>query len=129
MLLIRDACLAAQLYATTSYQVQLAVDEACCNIIEHAYGAECDDPIEIRCDAGPEALTIQLHDHGKPFDPSRAANPDLKASLEERRIGGLGIFLMRQYMDKVEFRFIPPAGSGASTAETGNYLILVKRRT
>ncbi len=125
---IRDACAAAHLDENASYQVQLSVDEACSNIIGHAYGAECDDPIEVRYSVTPEGLTVELHDHGKPFDPSEVRNPDLGATLEERGIGGLGIFLMRRCMDEVEFRIVPPTSASESTTEPGNYLTLVKRR-
>ncbi len=125
---IRDACVAANLDETASYQVQLSVDEACSNIIGHAYGDESDDPIEIRCSVTAEGLVVELHDHGKPFDPSEVRNPDLGVPLEERRAGGLGIFLMRRYMDEVEFRTVLPGPSSESTAGTGNYLTLVKRR-
>lgn len=114
---------------TAGYQVRLSVDEACSNIIEHAYRGGSEDPIGIKCSVTPEALTIQVHDHGETFDLSQVRAPDLESSLEERRIGGLGIFLMRRYMDKVEFRSVPRGGPDESAAETGNFLILVKRRT
>ncbi len=125
---IRDICVAAQLDETAIYQVQLSVDEACSNVIGHAYGGESDNPIEIACSITPDTLTIQLHDHGKPFSASDIRSPDLNSVLEERRAGGLGIFLMRRYMDEVEFRSVPQGHSGESTAETGNFLTLVKRR-
>ena len=101
------------------YSVELSVDEACTNVIEHAYqGIEGGD-IECTFDAGGEALTIIIRDHGQPFDPSAVPAPNLLSKLEKRQVGGLGVFLMRLYMDEVRFE---PLG------ETGNVLTMVKRR-
>jgi serine/threonine-protein kinase RsbW len=103
-----------------SYKVQLAVDEACSNIIEHACGGECGDEIEITCSAASDRLTIMIRDHGEPFDPDSAPAPDLEADLENRPIGGLGIYLMKRLMDDVRYEVLGGAG---------NVLTLVKYRT
>ena len=50
-----------------------------------------------------DAITIILIDHGESFDPSEIPMPDLKADLSDRKIGGLGIFLMRKLMDEVHY--------------------------
>lgn len=107
-----------------TYAVQLAVDEACTNIIEHAYEGECKEDIQCTCQIGPEALTIVIRDCGKPFDPKQVPDPDLDASLEDRHAGGLGLYFMRQLMDEVSFRFIQDDGNGQSC----NLLTLVKRK-
>jgi serine/threonine-protein kinase RsbW len=104
------------------YAVQMAVDEACTNIIEHAYGGESDKSIDLYCQETPEALVITLHDHGTPFNPLEVPQPDFDAPLEERDNGGLGLYLMRQLMDEIHFTFIP--GSLISD----NTLTMVKRR-
>ncbi len=88
-----------------TYQVQMAVDEAFTNIVEHAYGGECDETIECACEVTAEGLVITMRDCGVPFDPDQIPDPDLKASLQDRQIGGLGLFFIRQYMDDVEFLF------------------------
>jgi len=101
------------------YAVQLAVDEACTNVIEHAYrGIEKGD-IECTCDSDGKEMTILLRDHGRPFDPSTVPAPDLKADLKNRRVGGLGVYLMRRYMDEVRYEQL---------GESGNLVTLVKRR-
>jgi len=105
------------------FAVQMAADEACTNIIEHAYGGEGDYPIECFCQVTPQALVIRLHDHGEPFNPLEVAEPDLTVSLEERDNGGLGLFLMRKLMDEVSFTFRP------SDLPSDNILTMVKRRT
>jgi serine/threonine-protein kinase RsbW len=97
---------------------QLAVDEACTNIIEHGYEGEGRGDIDLTCAPGVGELTITIIDYAKPFDPDSVPEPTLDASLEDMQIGGLGLYFMRQVMDAVEFRY-----------ENGNNkLVLVKRR-
>ena len=76
-----------------TYAVELAVDEACTNIIEHAYQGESRGEIECTCDSNDTCLTVVLRDHGKPFDPSTVRLPDLDANIDDRVVGGLGVFL------------------------------------
>ena len=102
-----------------TYSVELAVDEACTNIIEHAYRGSHDGEIECTCDARDDDLTIILRDHGRPFDVASVPEPDLKADLEDRKVGGLGVFLIHKLMDDVRFE---PLG------KSGNVLTMVKRR-
>lgn len=120
---IRDfAAEAARMYGMDekeTYNIQLAVDEAASNIIEHAYAGIPDGQIEITTSITREGLTIVLRDQGRRFDPDEVVDPDVDASLEDRAIGGLGLFFMRKLMDKVSFQWEP---------ETGNVLTMVKRR-
>ncbi len=97
---------------------QLAVDEACTNIIEHGYGGEDRGLIEIVCEPGQGELVITIQDHAQPFDPRDVPPPNLNATLDELKIGGLGLHFMRQVMDAVEF----------SSTASGNKLVLVKRK-
>lgn len=87
------------------YQVQLAVDEAFSNIVEHAYGGESDEEIEVTCILADYGLTIKLKDCGVVFNPKDVPDPDLHAELQERQVGGLGLYFIRQLMDEVEFTF------------------------
>lgn len=95
------------------YSVQLAVDEACSNIIEHAYGGEGLGDIVCTCIAQREGLEIILVDHGKVFNPDRVPPPKVGAPLEELGSRGAGVFLMKKLMDKVDFEF--DADSGKTT--------------
>ncbi len=97
---------------------QLAVDEACTNIIEHAYGGEGRGNIDLLCQPGAGELVITIVDYAKPFDPDAIPQPTLNASLEEMQVGGLGMYFMRQVMDAVEFSYV----------DGRNQLVLVKRR-
>jgi serine/threonine-protein kinase RsbW len=114
-----DAAKSAGFGELDIYAVELAVDEACANIIEHAYGGEGIGDIQCTCLVNTDKLTIILRDHGKPFDPESVPEPNLKAPIEELQPGGAGLFLMRKMMDEVEFNF---------DSEKGNVLRLVKRK-
>jgi len=104
---------------TEVHAVELAVDEACSNIIEHNYGLDKRGEIECTCTAANDCLTVILRDHGKPFDPSGVAEPDLVSEIEQRPLGGLGVYLMRQLMDEVRFEAL---------GEAGNLLTMVKHK-
>ena len=101
------------------YSVQLAADEAASNIIEHAYDGVSNADLDVTCDAHGDTLTITMRDTGIPFDPSNVKQPNLKADLLERQIGGLGVYLMRKLMDEVRYE---------SDSKTGNLLTMTKRR-
>ena len=101
------------------YNIQLATDEAASNIMEHAYEGVSEGALEISCRMNGDALHIIFVDHGEPFDPSDVPAPDLQADLSERKIGGLGIYLMRRLMDEVHYQSDP----GKS-----NTLTLIKRK-
>ena len=100
------------------YNIQLAADEAASNIIEHAYEGVKNGVLEVSCGMRDGAITIIMVDHGESFDPSAIPLPDLKADLSERKIGGLGIFLMRKLMDEVRYE----------AKKTGNVLTMIKRK-
>ena len=85
------------------YNIQLAADEAASNIIEHAYEGVKDGVIDVSCGVKNDVITIIMIDYGESFDPAAVPLPDLKADLSERKIGGLGIFLMRKLMDEVHY--------------------------
>jgi len=101
------------------YNIQLATDEAASNIIEHAYENISDGMLELSCGVQSDTIKIILIDHGEPFDPSEIPLPDLKADLSDRKIGGLGIFLMRKLMDEVHYE---------SKADKSNTLTLIKHK-
>ena len=85
----------------------LAVDEACTNIIKHAYHYALDQEIEISIFHSTRSFEIRIYDNGKAFDPSSIRTPDLKDHIGHKRRGGLGVYLMKRLMDKVEYNFIP----------------------
>jgi serine/threonine-protein kinase RsbW len=101
------------------YAIELAVDEACSNIIEHAYGGEGRGDIHCSYQIANNSLTIILRDKGRPFDPNRILEPNFGAPIEELQPRGAGLFLMRKLMDEVKFEF---------EVDSGNVLTMVKHR-
>lgn len=93
------------------YEIQLAVDEACANVVHHAYRDSEPGEMEITCLLEDQVLTIRVRDWGSGFDPNGVEVPDIEAPLEERTLGGLGLFIVRSIMDRVEFTFDPELGN------------------
>ena len=94
----------------------LAVDEACQNVIRHAYGGECAEPIELHLERHGEELVLLLADQAEAVDRGCL---DQGRDLEDVRPGGLGTHFIRRVMDHAEF-VDPPSGRG-------NLLKLVKK--
>lgn len=89
----------------TLFQIDLAVEEIYVNIAHYAYSpdkgtVQIDCSVEKTADA-PAKLTVSFTDSGKAFNPLAKPDPDITLSVEEREIGGLGIFLTKKYMDSV----------------------------
>jgi anti-sigma regulatory factor (Ser/Thr protein kinase) len=114
---VTDAAHQAGMDEKEVYSVQLATDEAASNIIEHAYQGVTNGQIEISTEMTNNSLRVILRDHGKRFYSEEIAEPDVNAALEERIVGGLGLFFMRKLMDEVNFEYFP---------ETGNILTMTK---
>ena len=90
------------------YAIDLAVDEACSNVIDHAYGGEDRGEIRILLDLNDKGLKITIQDDGAPFEPDDVAEPDLISPLETRSERGLGVFLIRKIMDEARWDFSIP---------------------
>jgi serine/threonine-protein kinase RsbW len=87
--------------------IVLAVDEACTNIIKHAYQFAPDKSIEVTVTMRGDSIEITVMDDGRSFDPAALHPPDLKEHLAHYRRGGLGVYLMKKLMDDVEYRIQP----------------------
>jgi serine/threonine-protein kinase RsbW len=87
--------------------IMLAVDEACTNIIKHAYDSYPDGEIIIKIKSDNKKFTIIIVDYGQTFDPTAVPKPDLKKYYREHKVGGLGMYLMRTLMDDVEYTTVP----------------------
>jgi anti-sigma regulatory factor (Ser/Thr protein kinase) len=103
-----DAWLRAALLAHASepvlHDLALVLEEVLTNVIRHGYGAEQEGRIDLSAEVHDGRLRLEVRDRARPFDPLRATPPDLEADLAERPVGGLGIFLVRRLMDRVEYR-------------------------
>lgn len=84
-------------------KIALAVDEACTNIIRHAYKNDPTGTIEVSVRPMKEQFEVNIIDEGKSFDPHTLRPLDLKEHLSHYRRGGLGVYLMKKLMDKVEY--------------------------
>jgi len=94
-----------------TYQLQMAVDEACTNIIEHAYGGEGKGQIKLLCTAKKNGLHVTIFDQGASFDPQSVPILDVSAPLSERQRRGMGLFLIYNLVDNVQYKFDTPEGN------------------
>lgn len=88
-------------------KIALAVDEACTNIIKHGYKYATDRQIEICIATNNGGIEIEISDNGMSFDPDSVEKPNMKEYLSHYRRGGLGMYMMRSLMDKVEYKAYP----------------------
>lgn len=103
---VAQAAEAAGFGETDVFHCQMAADEACTNIVEHAYTGQEDGPIDVVCEVTPGDLTIWITDSGQRFDPTAVPEPDLaNQPVDELEPGGIGLHLMRKMVDEVEFTF------------------------
>lgn len=117
----RDVALIARVGEKKSYQLQLAVDEIATNIISYGYGdLGPSSTITMSCDIRDGRLVVTLEDQAPAFDPREVLQPeteDVKKPLEERRIGGLGIYLAVNGVDRFDYR--REGGSNVNIFEVG----------
>ena len=94
---------AQRLPASVVNALNVALDEAVSNAINHGYDAGVRGEIAVRLRRVPEGVLLEVEDDGRPFDPLQAPPPDLSLPVEDRPIGGLGIHLIRNLMDDVSY--------------------------
>ena len=85
----------------------LAVDEACTNIIRHAYKSVPDGELIIKTKSTLSRFVVSITDYGNSFEPEMIPEPDLQKYYRQRRVGGLGMYLMKTLMDDVKYVSIP----------------------
>jgi len=90
--------------ARTLLEVNLALDELFTNIITYGFPQGGEHRIRFHLRADPRRLTIVIEDEGVPFDPVACAPAQAPCPLEERRVGGLGLHLVRNLMDEMSYR-------------------------
>jgi anti-sigma regulatory factor (Ser/Thr protein kinase) len=87
------------------FQLNLALEELVTNIVCHGYDDDGAHAIHVRLALADDMITAEVEDDGRPFDPfADAAPPDLEQNLDDRPIGGLGVHLVRSFMDEVSYR-------------------------
>lgn len=88
-------------------KIALAVDEACTNIIKHAYKYDPGKSITVTVRGRHASFEVCVSDTGRGFNPNGVPSPDMKEYLAHYRRGGLGMYLMRSLMDNVEYNIQP----------------------
>lgn len=87
------------------FAVNFALEEIFTNLVKYASG--CTGDVEIDLDRTADGMRVRLTEwNGKPFDPASAPQPRVDAPLEERRVGGLGLFLTRKVMDSMDYEYV-----------------------
>lgn len=97
----------AGLEAAEVSKLELAVDEACANVIEHAYGPDTSGEVVVRAHFDDAAIHIHVEDTGRGFDPASVPPGELKRLVLERKSGGFGMRLMKSLMDEVRYEIEP----------------------
>ena len=105
-----------QVDGQVSYDLQLAIDEACTNIITHGYKDMDPGSIILELEVEEDAVRMVLTDFGHQFEPASIPQPDLDAALEDREPGGFGLYFIYQTMDQVDY----------ACGMDGNHLRLIK---
>ena len=101
-------------------KIEVAVDEACANIIEHAYSEmERKPPVTVQVLLSDDSFVVQIFDEGKSFDKANYRPPTFPAHWDEGNTRGVGVYLIYQCMDAVDF---------GKTSEERNQLRMVKKR-
>ena len=88
-------------------KIQLSVDEACTNVVKHAYKGIQPNDITIQVEYDKKKITVEVIDKGKGFDFRKVKVEDMNNYLNEFRRGGLGIHLMKILMDEVDYSTLP----------------------
>lgn len=97
-------CEARSVSPQIAYAINLSIDEILTNTISYGYEDEEEHRIDLTLRLEGDTLIVVIVDDGKAFDSSLEREPDLDADLEERALGGLGLFLVQQMMDDVDYR-------------------------
>lgn len=100
---VDEACEAAGIDMATAMKLNLAIEEAVVNVMNYAYPIGTVGDVNIESKANDELLEFIISDSGTPFDPTTKAEVDTTLSAEERTIGGLGIHLVRNIMDSINY--------------------------
>lgn len=101
-----EVCEALELEMSLTMSINLALEEAVVNVMSYAYPAGTKGNVNIEAEADEEWLKFVISDNGVPFDPTEKEEVDTTLNAEERPIGGLGIHLVRQIMDSINYEFI-----------------------
>jgi anti-sigma regulatory factor (Ser/Thr protein kinase) len=98
---VEDFLQSAGVDARARYHVAMLLEELMSNLGSHGGAPEA--PANVRIAVDPASVRVELRDHGAPFDPRSAPQPDLSTRIEERQIGGLGLLLLRKFARDIAY--------------------------
>ncbi|MEI7893625.1 MAG: ATP-binding protein [Myxococcales bacterium] len=101
---LREFCEGHGVSEDQSYPLVLALEELGANVVNHGYRGRADGRFEVHMTCLDNALELEVIDAAPAFNPLEAPPPDLDASIEDRPIGGLGVHLVRQLTEQIEYR-------------------------
>lgn len=96
-------CAERRVSESVAFRINLALEELLTNTIKYGYADRGAHEIVVELRQSGDGVTVEIVDDGQPFDPTQAPTPDLRASIEQRTIGGLGLHLVRTLMDEVRY--------------------------
>jgi anti-sigma regulatory factor (Ser/Thr protein kinase) len=111
----------ARLSFNQSYLLRLVIEEIATNIVKYGYPPHAPGVIQLQCVYGDGLLRVIIRDHGRPFDPRAHPDPDMGADSATRQIGGLGLFLVRESADELQYHHDLTSG--------WNELVAIKRES
>ena len=100
----------------TGHDIQMALDELLTNIVNYGYEDSDEHKIDVRFGINDDAVRVEIIDDSKPYNILEQENPDISLSVEDKPIGGLGIFLIKKLMSNVDYY----------TKEGKNHLVMTK---
>ena len=103
---VKSATASLNMETGLANQIKLAVEEAVTNIIDYAYPNDTEDNISVTIEADESRIRFILSDSGAEFDPTGVSKADTTLTVDERPIGGLGVFLVRNLMDSINYERI-----------------------
>jgi anti-sigma regulatory factor (Ser/Thr protein kinase) len=115
---VERLCLDHGVEGVVVFGMKIAIDEVLVNVIRYAFPGGGEHVVRVRFDIFPTSARLEVSDDGCPFDPFSVAPPDTTGPLEKRSIGGLGVHLVRQFMDEVRYRRVGDR----------NVVVMTKRR-
>ena len=103
-LLVADFCARHGLSADIEGDLSLALEEVLANVILHGFDDSAEHEIVVKLSMEHGSVSITVEDEGLPFNPLNAPEPDLTSPIEERPVGGLGVYLVRNIMDELDYQ-------------------------
>jgi anti-sigma regulatory factor (Ser/Thr protein kinase) len=102
--IIDEFCASNKLPPDTVFALNLSLEEILANVIAYGYDDHNEHVINVRMNLHQGQVYIEVEDDGKPFNPLEVDAPDIDKPLEERPIGGLGIHLVKNHMDSLQYK-------------------------